>query len=149
MYQNSNLEDTHLMCHSPGVSLGMCYIKVQTSCVCDSLFYQHSDGWELQYHLMLMNWAMAFLARTSTSTYNKVAKVMMLPNIGTVYWEMAEPITTKAYCLHTITIRSISDRARCKNWTSHQWIGVIDQDFANINSRIEYDYVTNTLKGGN
>ncbi len=33
------------------------------------------------YHPMLMNWAMAFLAHTSSSTYNEVAKIMMLLHI--------------------------------------------------------------------
>jgi hypothetical protein len=47
------------------------------------------------YHPMLMNWAVAFLSCTSASTYNKVAKIMMLPNISTVYRKMAEMITTK------------------------------------------------------
>jgi hypothetical protein len=37
------------------------------------------------YHPMHMNWAVAFLSCTSASTYNKVAKIMMLPNISTVY----------------------------------------------------------------
>jgi hypothetical protein len=104
------------------------------------------------YHPMLMNWVMAFLALTSASTYNKVAKIMMLPNISIVYRKMAELITTKndkAYCMHMNTIRSISDRARRENWTSHQWIGAIAQDSANINSGFEHYYLTNTLKGGN
>jgi hypothetical protein len=103
------------------------------------------------YHPMLMNWAIAFLACTSVSTYNEVAKIMILPNISTVYRKTAELITTKndkAYCMHMNTICSISDRARCENWTSHQWIGALAQDSANINSGIEHDYVTNTLKGG-
>ena len=100
---------------------------------------------------MLMNWAIAFLARTSARTYNEVAKIMMLPSISTVYRKTAELITTKndkAYCLHMNTICSISDRARRENWTSNQQIGAIAQDSANINSGIEHDYVTNTLKGG-
>jgi hypothetical protein len=42
------------------------------------------------YHPMLMNWAIAFLACTSVSTYNKVAKIMMLPNISTVYRKTVE-----------------------------------------------------------
>ena len=46
------------------------------------------------------------------------------------------------------TIRSIGKRARQEGWTSHQRIGAIAQDSANINSRIEHDYVSNTLKGG-
>ncbi len=76
---------------------------------------------------------------------------MMLPNISTVYRKTAELITTKndkAYCMHMNTIHSISDRAHRENWTSNQRIGAIAQDFANINSGIEHDYVTNTLKGG-
>ncbi len=31
------------------------------------------------YHPILMNWVVALLSRTSASTYNKVAKIMMLP----------------------------------------------------------------------
>lgn len=82
------------------------------------------------YHPMLMNWAIAFLARTSASTYNEVAKIMMLPNISTVYRKMAELITTKndkAYCMHMNTIHSISDHARCENWTSNQRIGAVSR----------------------
>ncbi len=74
------------------------------------------------YHPMLMNWAMAFLACTSSSTYNEVSKIMMLPQIVTVYRKTAELISTKndkAYCLHMNTIRSISDRADQEGWTSH------------------------------
>ena len=104
-----------------------------------------------KHHPMLMNWAMAFLSRTLRRTYNEVAKIMMLPCIGTVYRKTAEIISTKndkAYCLHMNTIRSISDRADREGWTCHQRIGVIAQDSANINAGIEHDYVTNTLKGG-
>ena len=100
---------------------------------------------------MIMNWAIAFLAHTSSSTYNEVAKIMMLPNISTVYSKTAELITSKndkIYCMHMNTIRSISDRACLENWTSHQRIGAIAQDSANINSGIEHYYVSNTLKGG-
>ncbi len=32
-------------------------------------------------HPMLMNWAIAFLARTSSSTYNEVAKIFMLISV--------------------------------------------------------------------
>jgi hypothetical protein len=86
-----------------------------------------------------MNWAIAFLARTSSGTYNEVAKIFMLPHISTVYRKMAEIITTKndkAYCLHMNTIQCISDRAHRENWTSYQRIGAIAQDSTNINSRI-------------
>ena len=125
----------------------MCMLITRTKKVC-------GDGGKRQgrqtYHPMIMNWAIAFLAHTSSSTYNEVAKIMMLPNISTVYQKTAELITSKndkAYCMHMNTIRSISDRARLENWTSHQRIGVIAQDSANINSSIEHDYVSNTLKG--
>jgi hypothetical protein len=94
------------------------------------------------YHPMLMNWAIAFLTCTSASTYNEVAKIMMLPNISTVYRKMTELITTKndkTYCMHMNNICSISDRVHCENWTSHQRIGAIAQDSANINSGIEHD----------
>ena len=104
-----------------------------------------------KYHPMLMHWAMAFLSRTSRRTYNEVAKIMMLPCIGTVYRKTAEIISTKndkAYCLHMNTILSISDCADREGWTCHQRIRVIAQDSANINTGIEHDYVTNTLKGG-
>jgi hypothetical protein len=80
------------------------------------------------YHPMLINWVMAFLACTSACTYNKVAKIMMLPHTRTVYQKTAELITTKnskAYCMHMNTICSISDCARCENWSSHTQIGVI------------------------
>jgi hypothetical protein len=79
-----------------------------------------------------MNWAIAFLPCTSASTYNKVAKIMMLPNISTVYQKMAEMITTKsdkAYYTHMNTICSISDRARCEHWTSHQRI-VLSKEYS-------------------
>jgi hypothetical protein len=97
-----------------------------------------------------MTWAIALLACTSSGTYNKVAKLMMLPHIRTVYRKTAEMITTKnnkAYCLHMHTIQSIGERARQEGWISHQRIGAIAQDSANINSG-EHDYVSNTLKGG-
>jgi hypothetical protein len=99
-----------------------------------------------------MTWAIALLARTSSGRYNKVANFMMLPHIRTVYRKTAELIMTKnnkAYCLHMHTIQSIGKRARQEGWTSHQCIGAIAQDSANINSRIEHNYVSNTLKRGN
>jgi hypothetical protein len=98
-----------------------------------------------------MNWAIAFLARTSSDTYNEVSKIFMLPHISTVYQKTSEIIMTKndkAYCLHMNTTQSISDRAHRENWTSHQRIGAIAQDSTNINSGIQHDYVSNTLKGG-
>jgi hypothetical protein len=47
------------------------------------------------YHPKLMNWTIAFLARTSSGMYNEVAKIFMLPHISTVHQKMAEIITTK------------------------------------------------------
>jgi hypothetical protein len=105
----------------------------------------------LIYHPMLINWAMAFLACTSSSTYNKVAKIMCLPHVSTVFRKTAKLITTKkdkAYCLHVNTVQSISDRAHQEGWTSHQRVGAIAQDLANIDLGIEHNHIKNMLKGG-
>jgi hypothetical protein len=99
-----------------------------------------------------MNWAIAFLARTSGRVYGEVAKIMMLPHISHVYRETAMLVSTqrdKAFGLHINTIRSIHERANRKKWTRHQRIGVVAQDSANINATIKHDYVSNMLKGGN
>ncbi len=58
-------------------------------------------------------------------------------------------ITTKndkACCLHMNTIQSISNRAHQEGLTSHQQVGAL-QDLSNINSGIEQDHITSTLKG--
>jgi hypothetical protein len=55
------------------------------------------------YHPMLINWAIAFLVRTSSGTYNEVAKIFMLPHISTVYRKTAELITTKMIRLTACT----------------------------------------------
>ena len=105
----------------------------------------------ITYHPLLLNWAIAFLARTSANVYNEVAKVMMLPTISHVQRKTAELISTdkdKAFTLHMNTIERIRDLARKEKWTDHQRIGVIAQDSANIKTGIEHDYVTNDLKGG-
>ena len=105
----------------------------------------------LTYHPALIDWSMAFLARTSAGVYSEVAKVMMLPDISHVYRLIAKKVSTesdKAYCLHMNTIRSLSERASKENWTSNQRVGCIAQDSANIKAGIEHDYVSNTLKGG-
>jgi hypothetical protein len=63
---------------------------------------------------LLLNWAIAFLARTSSRVYEEVAKIMMLPHISHVYRKTAKLISTlsdKAFGLHLNTIRSISERA--------------------------------------
>ncbi len=103
------------------------------------------------YHPLLLNWAIAFLACTSSWVYEEVAKIMMPPHISHVYRKMAELISTrsdKAFELHLNTIQSISERARRKKWTLHQRIGAVAQDSANLNATIEHDYVSNMLKGG-
>ena len=105
----------------------------------------------ITYHPTIMNWAIAFLARTSSSVYKDVQNVMMLPDISYVYRKTAEMVSTnndKAWGLHLHTIRSIAERAKRENWTNHQRIGVIAQDSANIKSGIEHDYKSNKLKGG-
>ena len=43
------------------------------------------------YHPMLINWAIAFLARTSARTYNEVAKIMMLPEAGVIWTTGKQP----------------------------------------------------------
>jgi hypothetical protein len=105
----------------------------------------------ITYHPTIMNWAIAFLARTSSSVYQDVAKVMMLPHISHVHRKTAEMVSTdndKACGLHLNTIRSIAERAKRENWTNHQRIGIIAQDSANIKSGIAHDYKLNRLKGG-
>jgi len=62
-----------------------------------------------------MDWAIAFLARASSSIYQDVAKVMMLPDISHVYRQTAKLISTEKdkakNGLHMNTIRSIDNRA--------------------------------------
>ena len=105
----------------------------------------------VKYHPLLINWAIAFLARTSTRVYAEVAKIMMLPHISHVYRKTTKLISLKcdkAFGLHINTIRSIHKRARCKKWTRHQRIGVVAQDSANINASVEHDFVSKMIKGG-
>ena len=57
----------------------------------------------VKYHPLLMNWAIAFLARTSARFYAEVAKIMILPHISHVYRKMAKFISSecdKAFSLH-------------------------------------------------
>ncbi len=99
-----------------------------------------------------MDWAIAFLARASSSIYQDVAKVMMLPDISHVYRQTAKLISTEKNKakngLHMNTIWSIGNCAQLEHWIHHQRTGVIARDLANINAGIEHDYITNTLKGG-
>jgi hypothetical protein len=105
----------------------------------------------VQYHPLLMNWAIAFLARTSARVCAEVAKIMMLPHISHVYRKRAKLISSKcgnSFGLHINTIWSIHKHARHKKWMRHQRIGVVAQDFSNINASVEHDYVSNMIKGG-
>ena len=108
-------------------------------------------GKKIKIHPALLNWSIAFLARTSSSTYKEVAKVMKLPDISYIYKKTAEMVSTlndKAYSINIETIRTLGRRAEREGWTVHQRRGVLAQDSANISAGIEHDYVTNTLVGG-
>ena len=102
-------------------------------------------------HPTLLNWAIAFLARTSASVYEGVRRVMKLPHISYVYRKTAEMISTmgdKAYSINIDTIREMGERATRKGWTDHQRGGGLAQDSANISPGIEHDYVRNRQVGG-
>lgn len=58
---------------------------------------------------MLLNWAISFLARTSSSVYNEVARVMPLPDISYIYHKTAEMVSTmgdEAYSINIDTIQA-------------------------------------------
>ncbi|KAL7542027.1 hypothetical protein ACHAWF_011062 [Thalassiosira exigua] len=102
-------------------------------------------------HPVLLNWAIAFLAKTSSSVYKEVAKVMLLPDISYVYRKSKELVSrssNKGYSLHLETIRTISQRATKEGWTGHQRRGTIAQDSANVKSTVEHDLVSNQFVGG-
>jgi hypothetical protein len=106
---------------------------------------------KITYHPMILNWAIAFLVRTSASVNNDVAKVMMLPHISHIYKKTAELVSTendKAYGLHMTTIQTLGEHACCEKRSSYHRIGVIAQDSANIKAGIEHDNRSNELKGG-
>ncbi len=103
------------------------------------------------YHPLPMNWAIAFLARSSARVYAEVAKIMMLLHISQVYRKTKKLISSKcdkAFGLHTNTVRSIHEHVCCDKWMRHQRIGVVAQDSANVNASVEHDYVSNMIKGG-
>ena len=103
-------------------------------------------------HPTLMQWAIAFLARTSETVYNEVRKVMPgLPHISHTYRETAKLISTmgdKAYFCNWDTIATMAERAEREGWTEHQRRGGLAQDSANMNAGFQHDFVTNTLVGG-
>jgi hypothetical protein len=81
----------------------------------------------------------------------RCCKVMMFSHISHIYKKAAELVSTEndnAYGLHMTTVQSLGDCACHEKWSSHQRIGVIAQDSANIKTRIEHDYKLNKLKGG-
>ena len=60
-------------------------------------------------HPVLLNCAIAFLAKTSLEIYNEISKVMLLSNVRYVYWKIAKlisPVSSLAYYLHRTTIKT-------------------------------------------
>lgn len=101
-------------------------------------------------HPVILNWSIAFLAKTSSAIYKEVAKIMLLPDISMVYRKTKELVSRssdKAYCLHLATIRTLSERVKMGKWTKHQRTGCLANDSANINAGLEHDHVSNTFVG--
>ena len=95
-------------------------------------------------HPVLMSWAIGFLASTSATVYQKVAQVMMLPNIRYVQQKSAELVSRssdKAVSLHRKTMQRMKEQYG-------SGIGVLSLDSANANPGFKHDVVSNTLKGG-
>ena len=64
----------------------------------NKVYQQGGKGWgfkKITYHPMIMNWVIAFLVQTSSSIYQDVAKVMMLPDISHFYRHTAKLISTE------------------------------------------------------
>ena len=100
---------------------------------------------------ILLDWAVAFLAKTSASVYKEVAKVMLLPDIRHVQRRTAKLVSRsseKAMSMCIANMRTIRDRADKEGWSEHARTGCIGFDSANINPGMEHDYVSNTLSGG-
>ena len=73
-----------------------------------------AQGKRVPVHPTLLSWAIAFLARTSVSTYNKVRKVMKLPHISYVHKKTAELVSAtrdKGYAINIETIRTLGKQA--------------------------------------
>ncbi|EJK46778.1 hypothetical protein THAOC_34538 [Thalassiosira oceanica] len=108
-------------------------------------------GRAVRCHPVLMNWAIAFLAKTSLAVYREVAKIMLLPDIRHVQRETAKLVSdnrSKAYSICIKTLETLSKRANDDGWTDNQRRVVIAQDSANINATVEHDLNTNMLVGG-
>ena len=62
-----------------------------------------SRGKKVPVHPTLLNWAITFLACTSSSVHKEVGRLMKLPHISYVYWKNTEMILTmkdNAYTIH-------------------------------------------------
>ena len=102
-------------------------------------------------HPTLLNWAIAFHAKTSVSIYKEVQKIMQLPDISYIYRKTNEMVSTTAdrgYSINITTIKTISERAKKDNWSEHARNGVLAQDSCSLNAGIEHDHVSNRLIGG-
>lgn len=100
---------------------------------------------------VLLDWAVAFLAKTSVSVYKEVAKVMLLPDIRLVQRRTAKLVSSsvdKALSMMINNLKRMKERADKEDWTENQRKGCVGFDSANINSGIQHDYVSNTLVGG-
>ena len=110
-----------------------------------------TKGRSVRVHPTLLNWCIAFLARTSASVYEEVRRVMKLPSISYVYRKTAEMISTmadKAYAINVDTIREMGERADRESWSAAQRTGMLAQDSANISPGVEFDYVRRRIVGG-
>ena len=99
-------------------------------------------GKRVKCHPDLLNWAIAFLARTSISVYKEVARVMLLPDIRHVQRETAKLVSnsnSRAYSICLVTLWRVKQRAEDEGWTKHQRRVAIAQDSANINTTVEHD----------
>jgi len=100
---------------------------------------------------VLLDWAVAFLAKTSVSVYKEVAKVMLLPDIRLVQRRTAKLVSSsvdKALSMMINNLKRMKERADKEDWTENQRKGCVGFDSANVNSGIQHDYVSNTLVGG-
>ena len=110
-----------------------------------------TKGRSVRVHPTLLNWCIAFLARTSASVYEEVRRVMKLPSISYVYRKTAEMISTmtdKAYAINIDTIHEMGERANREGWSAAQRTGMLAQDSANISPGVEFDYMRRRIVGG-
>jgi hypothetical protein len=113
-----------------------------------------TKGRSVTVHPTLLSWCIAFLARTSASTYEEVRRVLKLPSISYIYQKTAEIISTmakKAYAINinTDTIREMGERADHEGWSAARSTGMLAQDLANISPGVEHKYVRRRIVEGN